>query len=234
MQSSVLRDSMLDILKKIFRSYVDMSNLITVLTQFQARVVICCFIFFSIIATLSNSAQAAEQVGSSAVNPAQQYFTDVILVDQDGEPQRFYNDLLKDKVVLINSFFTSCEGSCPRIMRLIAGIQERFSDQMGQSLHIISISLDPISDTPPQLKTYAKEINAGPGWQLITGKKDNVDFALKKLGHFVADIQAHKNTVIVGNEATGLWKKVFILAKRDALDKVITSVLEDTIPELGS
>jgi len=223
---------------RIFRNHVDMINLIAIIIRLQARVVLCCFISASVIVALSTTAQAGEQpiqqAASSAVKPAQQYFTDVVLINQDGEPQRFYNDLLKDKVVIINSFFTSCKGSCPVTMRLIAGIQERFSEQMGQALHIISISLDPTTDTPPKLKAYAEKIKAGSGWQLIAGEKDNVDFALKKLGHFVADIETHKNTIIIGNEATGLWKKAFLLAKRDALDNVIMSVLEDKIPDSTS
>ena len=118
-------------------------------------------------------------------------------------------------------------------MRHMAGIQERFKDQMGKELHILSISLDPETDTPLKLKNYAEELKVGPGWQLITGKKQNVDFALNKIGHYVADINAHKNTIIIGNEATGLWKKAFLLAGRDALDEVIRSVLEDKIPDVA-
>jgi len=211
-----------------------MNNLIAVLARSQARLILCCVIISGVNAVLSSTTQAAEQAASLGENPAQQYFTDVILINQDGEPQRFYNDLLKNKVVLINSFFTSCAGSCPVAMRLIAGIQERFEGQTGPALHIVSISLDPTIDTPPKLKAYAEEIKAGPGWQLITGDKANVDLALKKLGHYVADIETHINTIIVGNEATGLWKKVFLLAGTDSLDEVIMSVLADKIPDSAS
>jgi len=162
--------------------------------------------------------------------PAQTYFTDVKLVNQSGETQRLYGDLLKDKVVIIHSFFSTCKSGCPVAMQLMAGIQQRFHKQMGKQLHILSISLDPVTDTPLKLSAYAKELNVGPGWQLISGDKENVDFALKKLGHYVADIEAHKNTIIIGNERTGLWKKAFLLAKRDVLDNIIRSVLQDSIP----
>ncbi|MFT4928941.1 MAG: protein SCO1/2 [Phenylobacterium sp.] len=166
----------------------------------------------------------------SADKPAKQYFTDVALVDQYGKPLRLYEDLLQDKVVIIHSFFSTCKSSCPVAMRLMAGIQERFSEQMGKQLHILSISLDPETDTPLKLKAYADELKVGPGWQLISGDKANVDFALKKLGHYVVDIEAHKNTIIVGKEATGLWKKAFLLAEPDELDELITSVIEDKLP----
>ncbi|NQZ09664.1 MAG: SCO family protein [Algicola sp.] len=177
---------------------------------------------------LVNKTQSTE--AAKAVPPAQQYFSDVTLIDQHGQPQRFYQDLLKDKVVIIHSFFSSCKSGCPVSMRLMAGIQERFAGQMGKQLHILSISLDPQIDTPLKLQAYAKELKVGPGWQLISGDKVNVDFALKKLGHYVSDIESHKNTIIIGNEATGLWKKAFLLAPPAALDKVIRSVIDDEQP----
>ncbi|MFT5164205.1 MAG: protein SCO1/2 [Alteromonadaceae bacterium] len=162
--------------------------------------------------------------------PAQQYFTDVTLINQHGKPRQLYSDLLKDKTVIIHSFFSTCKSGCPVSMRLMAGIQQRFKEQMGNQLHILSISLDPQTDTPLKLKAYAEELNVGPGWQLISGTQHNVDFALKKLGHYVSDIEAHKNTLIIGNETTGLWKKAFLLAKPDELDKLIATVIEDKTP----
>ena len=167
-------------------------------------------------------------------NPALEYFTDIPLVTQDGESLRFYNDLLKNKVVIIHSFFSSCKSSCPVSMRLMAGIQERFNEKMGKELHILSISLDPETDTPLKLKNYAEELDVGPGWQLLSGDKQNVDLALNKIGHYVADIDSHKNTIIIGNEATGLWKKAFLMSSSEALDKVIRSVLEDKMPVTAS
>jgi protein SCO1/2 len=175
-------------------------------------------------------APAQAQAAAKAPPPAQQYFSDVTLVDHNGQNQRFYQDLLKDKVVIVHSFFSSCKSGCPVSMRLMAGIQERFAEQMGKQLHVLSISLDPQIDTPLKLQAYAKELKVGPGWQLISGDKANVDFALKKLGHYVSDIESHKNTIIIGNEATGLWKKAFLLAKPDALDKLIRGVLDDKEP----
>jgi protein SCO1/2 len=161
---------------------------------------------------------------------AQQYFTDIDLVDQHGQTQRLYTDLIKDKVVIIHPFFSTCKGSCPVAMKLMSQVATRFEEQMGKQLHILSISLDPTVDTPPKLQAYAKELKVGPGWQLLSGDKPNVDLALQKLGHYVSDIEAHKNTILIGNEATGLWKKALLLAQPAQLDRVISSVIEDQLP----
>ncbi|WP_281557555.1 SCO family protein [Thalassomonas sp. RHCl1] len=177
---------------------------------------------------------AGDTGANQAEKPARQYFTDVLLVNQMGEQQALYSDLLQDKVVIIHSFFSSCKSVCPVSMKLMAGIQQRFAADMGKNLFILSFSLDPETDTPLKLQAYARELKAGPGWQLISGDKENVDFALKKLGHYVDDIEDHKNTLILGNEATGLWKKALLLAKPDALDQLIREVLTDRLPVTAS
>ncbi|WDE14310.1 SCO family protein [Thalassomonas haliotis] len=182
----------------------------------------------------SIQAKSGNKTTDHREKPAHQYFTDIALVNQAGKQQALYTDLLKDKVVIIHSFFTSCKSVCPVSMKLMAGIQQRFAADMGKNLFILSFSLDPQTDTPLQLQSYARELKAGPGWQLISGDKRNVDLALKKLGHYVDDIEDHKNTLILGNETTGLWKKAFILAKPDALDELIREVLADKLPVTAS
>ncbi|MCM3901479.1 MAG: SCO family protein [Pyrinomonadaceae bacterium] len=160
-------------------------------------------------------------------SPSQTYFTDVLLVNQNDEKMRFYSDLLRGKVVVINSFFATCPGSCLPMERNLEKVQQALGDRLGKDVHIISISVDPTVDTPANLKEYAKKLNARPGWYFLTGEKQNVDFALKKLGHLVANKQDHLNIFIIGNERTGLWKKAFGLAQSDQLIKVVESVLND-------
>ena len=159
---------------------------------------------------------------------AQKYFTDIILINQDGQSVRFYSDLLKDKVVVINAFFATCRGSCLPMNRNLEKVQEAFRDRMGKDLLIISISVDPELDTPASLKEYAKKLNAAPGRLFITGEKENVNRALYKLGQYVEQREQHTNIFIVGNERTGLWKKVFGLAKADEIIMAVESVLKDT------
>jgi protein SCO1/2 len=171
---------------------------------------------------------ASKQVPSAnGESGAKNYFTDVLLVNQNGEKMRFYSDLLQGKVVVINSFFATCTGSCLPLNRNLEKLQKSLGDHMGKEVYFISISVDPTVDTPTNLKAYAKKLNAGPGWYFLTGNKENVDFALKKLGQFVDDKNDHLNIFIIGNERTGLWKKAFGLAPDVELMKVVESVLND-------
>jgi len=158
---------------------------------------------------------------------AEKYFTDTVLINQNGEKMRFYTDLMKGKTVIIDSFFATCQGSCLPMNRNLEKIQEALGDRLGKDANIISISVDPTVDTPTVLKAYAKKLNARPGWYFLTGDKASVDFILKKLGQFVDDKNDHLNIFIIGNDRTRLWKKAFGLAKSEDLMKVVESVLND-------
>ena len=173
------------------------------------------------------TAQAQEPEQS----PAQKYFSDVQLVNQNGEKMRLYTDLLQGKVVIINSFFATCQGSCLPLMRNLQQVQTSLGDRLGKDARIISISVDPALDTPAALKAYAKKLQAKDGWYFLTGDKASVEFALKKLGQFVEAKESHLNIFIIGNERTGLWKKAFGLANSEVLMKVVDSVLTDEIPK---
>jgi len=158
---------------------------------------------------------------------AQKYFTDTILINQDGERMRFYTDLMKDKTVIIDTFFATCQATCLPMNRNLEQIQKALGDRLGKDAHILSISVDPTVDTPPALKAYAKKLNARPGWYFLTGDKANVELVLKKLGQFVDDKNSHLNLFLIGNDRTGLWKKAFGLAKSEELMKIVESVLND-------
>jgi protein SCO1/2 len=159
--------------------------------------------------------------------PAHRYFTDVELTDQDGRPQRLYSDLLAGRTVVIDVFFSECTGSCPMVGATLAKLQTALGDRLGRDLYLLSISVDPQTDTPARLKEYAARFNARPGWYFLTGSKENVDLALHKLGQYVEQRDAHSNILLVGNERTGLWKKVFGLAKPEEIVTLVNGVLDD-------
>ena len=112
-------------------------------------------------------------------------------------------------------------------MRNMQQLQERLGDRVGKDIYLISISVDPMMDTPERLSEFSKKMGSKPGWFFLSGDKANVEVALKKLGQFVEDKNDHLNIVIIGNERTGLWKKAFGLAKADELVKIVESVLND-------
>jgi protein SCO1 len=174
---------------------------------------------------MAQHSAAAEAATSAA---ALEYFTDVPLITQNGQSVRLYSDLLKGKVVVINSFFSTCNSACPRMSAIFSGLQERLGDRLGKDVFLLSFSVDPEMDTPKALKDYAEKFNARPGWLFLTGRKENVEFALSRLGQKVARKEDHMTLFLVGNNRTGLWKKVFAPSSNgESLDAVVESVLND-------
>lgn len=162
-----------------------------------------------------------------AAGPAAQYFKDIVLTDQNGHRVRLYEDVMKDRTIVMNSFFATCKGSCPIMTQTYSSLQDRFADRLGKDLMLVSITVDPANDTPPKLAEYALKAKAKPGWLLLTGSKDEVALALKKIGQSSETPEAHLNVMIVGNDKTGLWKKAFALAKPEEIAKIVESVLND-------
>jgi protein SCO1 len=170
----------------------------------------------------SHMTKAAEES-----SPAQKYFTDVELLNQDGKKVRFYSDVLKGKTVVVNAFFTTCTSVCPPMNRNMEKIQEVLGDRVGRDVFLVSMTVDPETDTPARIKEYAQKFHAGPGWIFLTGKKENLDWALYKLGQYVEQKDDHKTIFIIGNEPTGLWKKAFGMANVAELIQVVESVVND-------
>lgn len=160
-------------------------------------------------------------------NSGSRYFTNTVLVDQDTVERRFYTDLIQDKVVVINVMFGSCKDSCPVMARNFARIQEWLGPRLGRDVNMISITVDPETDTPARLKSYAGDFKARKGWYFLSGDPRNVHLILQKLGLDVANKQDHLNVFLIGNDRTGLWKKALGIADSEKLIQVVSSVLGD-------
>lgn len=169
-------------------------------------------------------AASASQVEDSA---ARRYFTDTVLTNQNGEDVRFYSDLLKNRIVVINTFFTECVSVCPLLNRNMQAIQDWLGDRLNRDVLLLSISVDPATDTPPRIKVYAERFHAKPGWVFLTGKKENVELVLQKLGQRVEARDDHSTIFIIGNDRTHLWKKAMGAAKSDQLIPIVESVVND-------
>jgi len=163
----------------------------------------------------------------AAESPAQKYFGEIPLVNQDGQTMRLYSDVLKGRTVVIDAMFTSCAGACPLMSQSFARIQDWLGDRLGKDVYLISISVDPENDTPAKLKEYAARYKARPGWYFLTGSKENVAAALSRLGQHVEKREDHLNLFLIGNDRTGLWKKAFGLASPTDLIAIVDSVVND-------
>lgn len=152
---------------------------------------------------------AAKQSTAPSEEETREYFTDLPLLTHEGETVRFYSDVLKDRVVLINFVYTNCTDYCPAVTQQLSQVRDRLGDQFDNPIRFVTISADPERDTPDALAKFAKQQKADEsGWLFLTGEKENIDFITKRLGQFAPDVEAHSTLMIAGNVATRHWIKI--------------------------
>ena len=154
---------------------------------------------------------------------------DVEVLDQNGNALHFYSDLIKGKTVAINFIFTNCTTICPPLAATFARVQKDLGDKAGRDVHFISISVDPLTDTPERLKAWGAKFKAGPGWTFVTGNKEQIDKLLYALGASVSRREDHSPTVIVGNDLKGVWTRTYGLARSAQLVGLIIDVIEGRV-----
>jgi protein SCO1/2 len=87
-------------------------------------------------------------------------------------------------------------------------IQELLGDRSGRDVSLISISVDPEDDTPEELNKYGEKYGAKPGWTFLTGKKENIDWVVYKLGQYTEDFEDHTMLFLVGDVKNARWAKM--------------------------
>jgi len=136
------------------------------------------------------------------------YFTDTRLLDQDGREVRFYTDALRGKIVLISFLYTSCTDICPILTHNLSDVQNSLGDRFGKDVFFVSISVDPVDDTPEELKKYAERYETKPGWTFLTGPKKDVDAVIRRFGEFQEDFEDHSMTFVLGDVKNARWSKM--------------------------
>lgn len=144
-------------------------------------------------------------------SPLADYFPNVVLETHDGRKVRFYDDLIKGKVVAINMMYSICTGVCPTGTANLKQVQQALGQRLGKDVFMYSITLRPEFDNGAALRDYIKHYDIQPGWTFLTGKPQDVDLVRRKLG-FVgdteaidADINQHTGMVRIGNERLERW-----------------------------
>jgi protein SCO1/2 len=167
------------------------------------KLLVVCTILISLLALVTQAVQAVTS------RWGEKFFPNITLTTQDGKQVKFYDDLIKGKIVAINLIYTRCKDACPLETARFRQVQKLLGDRVGKDIFLYSISIDPQHDTPEVLRDYAEMYNAGPGWLFLTGKKEDIDYLTRKLGLYSEpdpnDRDGHIPAVLIGNEPAGQW-----------------------------
>ena len=184
------------------------------------------------------SQTALSQVsGTTAVNTndaaaeekARNFFTDLEVIDQNGNQLRFYSDVLKDRVVLVNFIFTNCKDYCPMVTQKLKHIRSLLVDSVRDDVWFISISIDPERDTPEAMKAFVKKQNLDESrWLFLTGSTQNLEFIARQLGQYSQDVEAHSTLMLAANTKTRHWAKVMPMAQPPGIAQQMRALVEET------
>jgi len=162
---------------------------------------------------------------------AERSFPNVVLTTHEGKKVKFYDDLIKNKIVVFNFMYANCEGVCPGITMNMGRVKKLLGSRVGRDIFMYSITLKPEHDTPKVLADYARMHHAGPGWTFLTGKPLDIELLRQRQGFtnpdpvLDADKSQHIGMVRFGNEPMQWWAGCPGLAKPEFIVKEIGLVL---------
>lgn len=158
--------------------------------------------------TANPTAPSSPSPSSSKDRSAKEYQPNIPLVSHEGHALRFYDDVIKGRIVLLNTMFTSCAGICPPMTNNLLAVQKALAPYLGKQVVMVSITVDPQTDTPAVLKSYVERFGIGPGWLFLTGKPTDIDAVLAKIGDADPDKNRHSGMLLVGDDPGKRWRKV--------------------------
>jgi protein SCO1/2 len=97
------------------------------------------------------------------------------LVTDDGRRVRFYDDLVRGRVVAVSFFYLRCTGICPRGTENLLSVQRLLGDRLGRDVFMYSVTLTPELDSPKDLRDYRARYHVQRGWTFLTGRPANVE-----------------------------------------------------------
>lgn len=161
------------------------------------------------------------------VGPRADYFPNFVLQTHESKEVRFYDDLIKGKVVVINMMYTRCEGICPGMTANLVKVQNILGESLGREIFMYSLTLQPERDTPEELLHYARMYKTKPGWLFLTGKRNEMEIIRRRLGFFDPDPEVdkdktqHTGLVRYGNESLDRWAACPALSNPEQIAKSI-------------
>lgn len=158
-------------------------------------------------ALVSNSARATP---SARELMQRRHLPNVPLQTDSGRTVRFYDDLVKNRKVVLNVMYTVCSNICTPATQNIRAASELLGS-FAHDINFYSLSLTPLDDDPAALRAYKKLHDLPAHWTFLTGKPEHVEAVRRGLGFQERDPAAdldlsnHSGMLRIGNEATVSW-----------------------------
>lgn len=136
-----------------------------------------------------DSVAVVEKNGKTTSDTIWHHVKNISFTNQLGQKVSLYD--IKGKVIVLDFFFTRCPTFCPGMARAMKKLQDAFKQNDTSFVQFISVSIDPVHDSVPQLRKFADKFSASPdNWWFVTGdRKEIYDFAFQETKALIADAE---------------------------------------------
>lgn len=133
---------------------------------------------------------------------------DVTLVNQDGRKVRLVSLINSGKPVMLDFIYGTCTTICPVLSAGFTNLQNRLG-QDSAKVQLISITIDPEYDTPAVMKDYLKRFRAKPGWDFLTGSREDIDRVMRAFDAYVPNKMAHYPLTLLRAPKGEQWVRIY-------------------------
>jgi len=163
-------------------------------------------VLFTLLCTVSNAfAETAPKYKRSIENYT---VPDVVLVNQKGEKIKLKSYLTSDKPVVVDFIYGTCTTICPVLSAGFTNLQNKLG-QDAAKVQLISVTIDPEYDTPAVMKDYLKRFRAKPGWDFLTGSRENIDRVMRAFNAYVPNKMAHYPLTLLKAPNSDQWVRIY-------------------------
>lgn len=132
---------------------------------------------------------------------------DVVLVNQDGAKVRLLSLIESGKPVILDFIYGTCTTICPVLSAGYTSVQAKIGPDP-RKVQLISISIDPEHDTPKIMKAYLSQYRAKPGWDFLTGSREDINLVMKAFDSYIPDKMLHKQVTFIRSQVPGEWVRI--------------------------
>lgn len=174
----------------------------------RIQILACFLAALSAFSALAASLSFAETPQRYKRTVEQYTVPDVTLVNQDGKRVKLLSLLNSDKPVMVDFIYGTCTTICPVLSAGYASFQRKLGDD-AQKVRLVSISIDPEYDTPEVMSAYLKRYRAKPGWDFLTGTRQDIDKVMRAFDAYVPNKMAHFPLTLIKFPAESGWVRIY-------------------------
>jgi protein SCO1/2 len=158
--------------------------------------------------------------GSKYKRTSERYtIPDVTLVNQDGKKVRLRTLLETNQPVVVDFIYGTCTTICPVLSAGYVNLQRKLGAGKAAP-RLVSITIDPEHDTPKVMKEYLKRYRAMPGWDFLTGTRQDIDQVMRAFSAYIPDKMSHYPLNLIRSPRDGSWIRLFgIMSSAEFMDE---------------